>query len=199
MHNAHPYWQENRDILNFLMSRWWGWRERRSLEARGPTEARLGRKAETDWVCEGISEGVLPGRAREGRAGRCRSTCQAPPPRHFTASSLRILKLVIRYGQAGPFRLPIDVFAVLEGEHVQPLGTNTAVEYAIGPDPAGPNLVFLEVTFQRFAVERMFGQVTESFFDSFSCGVVTILEVFEGLRCETDLPHCSSPNAALKE
>jgi len=41
--------------------------------------------------------------------------------------------------------------------------------------------------------------VTEGFFDSFSRGVVTILEVFEGLRRETDLPHCSSPNAALKE
>jgi hypothetical protein len=30
-------------------------------------------------------------------------------------------------------------------------------------------------------------------------GGVTILEVLERLRCETNLPHCSSPNAALKE
>ena len=95
--------------------------------------------------------------------------------------------------------LPIDVFAWFDGEHVQPIGADTAVENTIGPDPAGPDLVFLEVTFQWFAVEGVFAEVTEGFFDSFSRGVVTILEVFEGLRCETDLPHCSSPNAALKE
>ena len=135
------------------MSRWWGWQERRSPEARGPAEAWPGRKAETDRVCEGISEGVPPGWAREGRAGRCRSTCQAPPPWHFTASSLRTLKLVVRYGQAGPFRLPIDVFAVFDGEYVQPLGTDTAVENTIGPDSVGPDLVLLKVAFQRFAVE----------------------------------------------
>jgi hypothetical protein len=85
------------------------------------------------------------------------------------------------------------------GEHVQQLGTDAAVENAIRPDPVGPDLVFLKVTFQWFAVERVFGQVAEGFFDSFSCGVVTILEVFKGLRSETDLPHCSSPNVALKE
>jgi hypothetical protein len=95
--------------------------------------------------------------------------------------------------------LPIDVFTVFDGEHVQPLGADTAVENAIGPDTVGPDLVFLEVAFQRFAVERVLGEVTERFFDSFSRGVVTILEVFESLRCEADLPHCSSPNAALKE
>jgi len=88
---------------------------------------------------------------------------------------------------------------MFDGEHVQPLGANTAVEHAIGPDPVGPDLVLLKVAFQRFAVEGVLGEVTEGFFDSFSCGVVTILEVFEGLRCETDLPHCSSPNVALKE
>ena len=95
--------------------------------------------------------------------------------------------------------LPIDVFAVFDGEHVQPIGTDTAVENAIGPDPVGPDLLLLKVTFQRFAVEGVLGEVTEGFFDSFSRGVVTILEVFERLRCETDLPHCSSQNAALKE
>ena len=57
----------------------------------------------------------------------------------------------------------------------------------------------MKVAFERFAVEGVFGEVTEGFFDSFSRGVVTALEVFERLRCETDLPHCSSPNAALKE
>ena len=95
--------------------------------------------------------------------------------------------------------LPIDVFAVFDGEHVQPLETDSTVENAIGPDPVGPDLVFLKVAFQRFAIERVFGQVTERFLHSLSRGVVTILEVFECLRCETDLPHCSSPNAALKE
>ena len=95
--------------------------------------------------------------------------------------------------------LPIDVFAWFDGEHVQPLGTDTAVENAIGPDSVGPDLLFLKVTFQRFAIEGMLSEMTEGFFDSFSRGVVTILEVFEGLRGETDLPHCSSPNAALKE
>ena len=95
--------------------------------------------------------------------------------------------------------LPIDVFAVFEGEHVQPLRTDTAVEHAIRPDSVGTDLVFLEVTFQRFTVEGVFGEVTEGFFDSFSRGVVTALEVFERLRCEPDLPHCSSPNVALKE
>ena len=43
-------------------------------------------------VEERISEGVPPSRAREGRAGRCRSTCLAPPPQQLTALSLRILK-----------------------------------------------------------------------------------------------------------
>jgi hypothetical protein len=95
--------------------------------------------------------------------------------------------------------LPIDVFAVFEGEHVQPIRTDSAVKNAIGPDSVGPDLVLLKVAFQWFAVEGVFGEVTEGFFDSFSRGVVTILEVFERLRCETDLPHCSSPNAALKE
>ena len=73
--------------------------------------------------------------------------------------------------------LPIEVFAWFDGEHVQPLGTDTAVENAIGPDPAGPDLVLLKVTFQRLAVERMLSEMTEDFFDSFSCGVVTILGV----------------------
>jgi len=57
----------------------------------------------------------------------------------------------------------------------------------------------LKVAFEWFAVQGMLGQMTEGFFDSFSRGVVTIFEIFKGLRCETDLPHCSSPNAALKE
>jgi hypothetical protein len=70
--------------------------------------------------------------------------------------------------------LPIDVFAVFDGEHVQPIGTDSSVENAVGPD-----LVFLELPFERFAVERVFGEVTERFFDSFSRGVVTILEVLE--------------------
>ncbi len=96
-------------------------------------------------------------------------------------------------------RLPIDVFAVFDGEHVQPIRTDSAVENAIGPDPVGPHLVLLKVAFQRFAVEGVLGEVTERFFDSLSRGVVTILEVFERLRCETDLPHYSSPNTALKE
>ena len=95
--------------------------------------------------------------------------------------------------------LPIDVFAVFDGEHVQPFRADAAVEDAIGPDAVGPDFVFLELTYEWFAVEWMLGEVTEGFFDSFSRGVVTILEVFERLRCETDLPHCSSPNAALKE
>ena len=79
------------------------------------------------------------------------------------------------------------------------LRTDSTVENTIGPDPVGPDLVLLKVAFQRFAVEGVLGEVTERFLDSFSCGVVTILEVFERLRCETDLSHCSSPNAALKE
>ena len=95
--------------------------------------------------------------------------------------------------------LPIDVFAVFDGEHVHPIGTGSAVKNAIGPDPVGPDLVFLKVAFQRFAVERMFCQMEERFFDSLSRGVITTLEVFEGLWCETDLPHCSSPNTSLKE
>lgn len=66
--------------------------------------------------------------------------------------------------------LPIDVFAMFEGEHVQPLRTDTAVENAIGPDPVGPDLVFLKVTFHRLAVERMLGEVTEGFFDPLSRG-----------------------------
>ena len=96
-------------------------------------------------------------------------------------------------------RLPIDVFAVFDGEYVQPIGPDSMVENAIGPDPVGPDLVLLKVAFQRLAVEGMLGQVTKGFFDSFLRGGVTILEVLERLRCETNLPHCSSPNTALKE
>ena len=95
--------------------------------------------------------------------------------------------------------LPIDVFAVFDREHVQPIGSDTAVENAIGPDPVGPALVLLKVAFQRFAVEGVLGEVTERFLDSLSRGAVTIFEIFKSLRCETDLPHCSSPNVALKE
>jgi hypothetical protein len=88
---------------------------------------------------------------------------------------------------------------MFDGKHVQPFRAGSAVTNTIGPDSVGPDLLLLKVTFQRLAVEGVPGEVTEGFFDSFSRGVVTILEVFEGLRCETDLPHCSSPNAALKE
>ena len=95
--------------------------------------------------------------------------------------------------------LPIDVFAVFDGEYIQQFRADTAVENTIGPDSVGPDLVLLKVAFQRFAIEGVLGEVTERFFDSFSRGVVTIFEIFKGLRCETDLPHCSSPNAALKE
>ena len=102
-------------------------------------------------------------------------------------------------GQNCQAYLPIDVFAVFDREHVQPIGTDTAVENTIRPDPIGPDLLLLKMTFQRLAVEGVFGEVTEGFFDPFSCGIITILEVFERLRCEADLPHCSSPNAALKE
>ena len=102
-------------------------------------------------------------------------------------------------GAPGSPHLPIDVFAVFDGEHVHPLGTDATVENAIGPDSVGPDLVLLKVAFQRFAIEGVLGEVTEGFLDSFSRGVVTILEVFERLRCETDLPHCSSPKALLKE
>ncbi len=85
--------------------------------------------------------------------------------------------------------LPIDVFAMFDGEHVQPFRADSAVENAIGPDSVGPDLILLKVTFQRFAIEGVLGEVTERFFDSFSRGAVTILEVFDGLRCETDLSH----------
>jgi hypothetical protein len=78
---------------------------------------------------------------------------------------------------------------VLDGEHVQPLGTDTAVENTIEPDSVGPDLVLLKVAFQRFAVEGVLSEVTERFFDSLSRGIVTILEVFESLRRETGLSH----------
>jgi hypothetical protein len=95
--------------------------------------------------------------------------------------------------------LSIDVFAWFDGEHVQPLGADTAVENAIGPDPVGPDLVLLKAAFQWFAFEGVLSEVTERFFDSLSRGVVTIFEISTGLRCETDLPHCSSPKTSLKE
>jgi hypothetical protein len=95
--------------------------------------------------------------------------------------------------------LPIDVFAMFDGEYVQPLRADAAVKNAIRPDSVGPDLILLKVTFQRFAVEGVLSEMTEGFFDSFSRGVVTILEVFDRLRCETDLPHCSSPKTSLKE
>lgn len=67
------------------------------------------------------------------------------------------------------------------GAHVQPLGTDSAVENAIGPDSVGPDRVFFELPFQQFAIEGMLSEETEGFFDSFSRGVVTILEVFSQL------------------
>lgn len=48
--------------------------------------------------------------------------------------------------------LPIDVFAWFDREHVQPLRTDTAVEYAIEPGSVGPDLILLKVV-QLFAVE----------------------------------------------
>jgi hypothetical protein len=88
---------------------------------------------------------------------------------------------------------------MFDGEHVQPIGTDSAVENAIGLDPVRPDLILLKVAFQRFAIKGMLSEVTEGFFDSFSRGAVTTLEVFEGLWCETDLPYCSSPKESLKE
>ena len=115
------------------------------------------------------------GNGGHGGAGICRGL----------AETLRVAP----GGGGGLPYLPIDIFAVFNGEHVQPLGTDTAVENAIGPDAIGPDLVFLKLPLERLAVERMFRQMTEGFFDSFSRGFVKRLEVFEGLRCETDLPH----------
>ena len=85
--------------------------------------------------------------------------------------------------------LSIDVFAAFDREHVQPLGTDKAVENTIGPDSVGPDLLFLKMTFHRLAVEGVLSEMTEGFFDSFSRGVVTILEVFDRLRRETGLSH----------
>ena len=120
--------------------------------------------------------------------------------REFPKAFLLAWTLRVASGGAGATAcLPIDIFAVFDRKHVQPIGTDTAVENTIGPNPVGPDLLFLKMSFQGLAVERMIGKVTERFFHSFSRGVLTILEVFERLRCETDLPHCFSPNAALKE
>ena len=98
----------------------------------------------------------MPGISRdfEGCTGRCGHNCQA--------------------------YLPIDVFSVFEGEHVQPLGTDSTVENAIGPDPVGADLLFLNVTFQRLAVEGVFGEVTKGFFDTFSRGKKKGREYFLG-------------------
>ena len=85
--------------------------------------------------------------------------------------------------------LSIDVFAAFDGEYVQPFRVDAAVKNAIGPDSVGPDLLFLKVTFQRFAVEGVLSEMTEGFFDSFSRGVVTILEVFDRLRRKTGLSH----------
>ncbi len=49
--------------------------------------------------------------------------------------------------------LLIDVCAVFNGEHVQPLGADTAVENMIGPDLVVPDLLLLKVTFQRLVRE----------------------------------------------
>jgi hypothetical protein len=80
---------------------------------------------------------------------------------------------------------------VFNGKHFQPFGSDPAVENAIGPDLVGPDLVLLKVTFQRLAVMGMLGEVTEGFFDPLSRRAVAIFDVFKGLWCETDLPHCS--------
>ena len=48
--------------------------------------------------------------------------------------------------------LPIDVFAVFDGEHVQPFRAGSTVEYAIEPGSVGPDLILLKVV-QLFAVE----------------------------------------------
>ena len=88
---------------------------------------------------------------------------------------------------------------MFDGEYVQPFGTGKTVENAIWPHSVGPHLVFLKLALEGLAVKRMLDQVTEGFFDSFSRGFVEILEVFEGLRRESNLPQCSSPNTSLKE
>ena len=95
--------------------------------------------------------------------------------------------------------LPIDIVSVFDGDYVQPFSAGSAVEHAIGPDPVRPDLLFLKVAFEWLVVERVLGQVAEGFFASFSRGIATILEVFDGVRRKTNLPHCSSPNADVKE
>jgi len=95
--------------------------------------------------------------------------------------------------------LPIDIVSVFDGDYVQPFSAGSAVEHAIGPDPVRPDLLFLKVAFVWLVVERVLGQVAEGFFASFSRGTATILEVFDGVRRKTNLPHCSSPNADVKE
>ena len=99
----------------------------------------------------------------------------------------------------GSPHLPIDVFAMFDGEYVQPLRADAAVKNTIGPDSVGPNLILLKVALQWFAIKGVLSEMTERFFHSFSRGVVTILEVFDRLRCETDLSHCSSPKTSLKK
>lgn len=85
--------------------------------------------------------------------------------------------------------LPIDILPMLDGEHVQPVGHNTAVENPVRPAPVGPHLLFLKLTFQWLAVEGKFGEVAEGFFDSLSGGLnETNFPVFASLSpCFSDL------------
>jgi hypothetical protein len=78
--------------------------------------------------------------------------------------------------------LPIHIFSMFDREDVEPLGTDAAVEDAVGPDTVRPDLVFLKLAFQRFPVKRVFGEIAKGAFDSVTGVFVKRFEVFDGLR-----------------
>jgi hypothetical protein len=64
----------------------------------------------------------------------------------------------------------VNIFAMLDGEDVEPVGTHTPVKNPIRPDAVGPDLVFLKLPFQRLPLKGICCKGTEGFFDSVNCG-----------------------------
>ena len=89
---------------------------------------------------------------------------RSPEARGSVADRAQSMRATLGCAGILPGLLSDRRFAVFDGEHVQPIGTDSTVENAIGLDPVGPDLILLKVAVHRFAVEGMLGKVDGELF-----------------------------------
>lgn len=54
---------------------------------------------------------------------------------------------------------------MFNGEDIQPLAAGLPIKESIGPNPVGPDLIFLKFPFERCAFEGMVCEVADGVFD----------------------------------